>query len=258
MDSQEELAEEQKRLRPERRPEAGGEEVKAIWLVGQILSNDEVREVESTLQKSPRQFEAVCDQLMDAYRLQSSTEAFSLLYQLNRNRFTRIIQMLLRGKARMLEVEDVLSEVFLAIYLYPNRFRAEKQNAFRNWSYSIIRNKVFRMSRSLRRDFVSVEEYEEVLEDSTQIEPSEVMSGAEDHLEFVRDYLLMLACYRQLFDKVINERERRALWMVDIEGRDYRDASRELDVRLGNFKMILCRARRKIRDAFERMARTAA
>src|SRR5262245_22645567 len=241
MDSQDGLEEERAPMRPDRRPEAGGEETKAIWLVGQILSVDEVREVEATLQKNPRQFEAVCDQLMDAYRLQSSSEAFSLLYQLNRNRFARIIQMLLRGKARVLEVEDVLSEVFLAIYLYPNRFRAEKSNAFRNWSYSIIRNKVFRMSRSLRRDFVSVEEYEEVLEDATQAEPAVVMSDAEDRDEFVRDYLLMLVCYRQLFDKVINERERRALWMVDIEGRDYREASRELDVRLGNFKMILCR-----------------
>ena len=37
---------------------------------------------------------------------------------------------------------DVLQEAFLAIYRYPTRFRAEKPNAFRNWSYSISRNTV--------------------------------------------------------------------------------------------------------------------
>ncbi|MFO0980136.1 MAG: RNA polymerase sigma factor [Planctomycetota bacterium] len=232
--------------------------MRAIWLIGRIMSADEAREVEAALQRSPRQFEAVCDRLMEMYRLQGSREAFGLLYQLNRSRFMRIIQMLLRGKAKALEVEDVLSEVFLAIYLYPNKFRAEKANAFRNWSYSIIRNKVFRMSRACRRDFVSVEEYEEVLEDPAQVEPSQVIASDEDHGRFIRDYLLMLLCYGQLFDKVINERERRALWMVDIEGRDYKDASQTLAVRLGNFKMILCRARKKIRGAFEKMGRHGA
>ena len=114
------------------------------------------------------------------------------------------------------------------------------------------------MSRSSRRDFVSVEEFEEVLEDPSQVEPSAVVSGAEDQVRFLKDYLIMLLCYRQLYDRVINDRERKALWMVDVEGRNYADASRELNVRLGNFKMILCRARKKIRRAFEEMASRSA
>jgi RNA polymerase sigma factor (sigma-70 family) len=243
---------------PQRLPEtSAGKPIKAIWLVGQVLSADEVKELESSLQKEPRRFETVCDQLMEAYRIQGSGEAFGLLYQINRSRFARIIQLLLRGKAKALDADDVLSEVFLAIYLYPNRFRAEKQNAFRNWSYSIIRNKVFRMSRVCRRDNVSVEELEEVLEDETQHEPVDMLTHVEDRNEFMRDYLLMLIFYRQLYDRVINDRERRALWMVDVEGRTYADASVALDVRIGNFKMILCRARKKIRRAFEAMAPAA-
>jgi RNA polymerase sigma-70 factor, ECF subfamily len=242
---------------PERLPESPSAKPKAIWLVGRVLSADEVKEVESSLQKEPRRFETVCDQLMESYRIQGSSEAFGLLYQINRSRFTRIIQLLLRGKAKALDADDVLSEVFLAIYLYPNRFRAEKQNAFRNWSYSIIRNKVFRMSRACRRDNVSVEEFEEVLEDESQPEPVEMLTRTEDHREFVRDYVFMLMCYRQFYDRVINDRERRALWMVDVEGRSYTDASVALNVRIGNFKMILCRARKKIRRAFEAMAPAA-
>lgn len=238
-------------------PLDSGKPVKAIWLVGRLMSADELKEIEGQLQKNSRQFETVCDELMDSYRVQGSAESFSLLYQLNRNRFSRIIQLLLRGKAKCLDVDDVLSEVFLAIYLYPNKFRAEKQNAFRNWSYSIIRNKVFRMSRTCRRDFVSVEEFEEVLEDHNQREPLDMLTSVEDQRELARDYLLMLLCYKHFYTRVINDRERKALWMVDVDGRSYLDASRELNVRLGNFKMILCRARKKIRGAFEQMAAAA-
>jgi DNA-directed RNA polymerase specialized sigma24 family protein len=59
-------------------------------------------------------------------------------------------------------------------------------------------------------------------------------------------WMLFLANYLQAYEKRLNEREQRALTLVEVQGVRYREASAELGIKLENLKMVICRARKKI------------
>ena len=50
----------------------------------------------------------------------------------------------------------------------------------------------------------------------------------------------------------LSAKERRALTIVEVEERSYRDAAQELGIRLENVKMVIFRGRRKIFRGMER------
>ena len=51
---------------------------------------------------------------------------------------------------------------------------------------------------------------------------------------------------------MLSEREQRALHLVEVEERSYRQAALELTIKLENLKMVIFRARRKIHRAMRR------
>ena len=61
------------------------------------------------------------------------------------------------------------------------------------------------------------------------------------------------ADYLRFYETALKEREQRALTMVESEGRPYVIASRELGTSVDNFKMVICRARKKVRREFDRL-----
>ena len=191
--------------------------------------------------------------LMDAFRERGSVDAYSLLFELNVRPFSLIAARIMRMTGCRADPNDVLQEAFLAIYRYPTRFRAEKPNAFRNWSYSIIRNTVYRHLQQTTRDGIPAEMLADVLADEKAATPSQASEDREDDLRCRRVYALLLALYAHAYEHELKPRDRHALHLVEVEGMGYREATEVLGIRLENFKMVVCRARKKI---FQYIVRT--
>lgn len=184
--------------------------------------------------------------LMCRFRDHRDVDAFGLLYKLNVNAFARVAASVARLSRCRVDVHDVLQESFVAIYSYPSKFRAEKKSSFRNWSYSIIRNTVFRHAQKSVRDGTPVEALAEVLVDEQMATPANASIEAEADARCRRAYALLLGLYREIYDQELKPREQLALMLVEHDGVGYRDAAALMEVRLENFKMIVCRARKRL------------
>lgn len=184
--------------------------------------------------------------LMVCFRDHRDVDAFGLLYRLNVTAFARVASSIARMSRCRVDVHDVLQEAFVAIYSYPSKFRAEKRSSFRNWSYSIIRNTVFRHAQKSVRDGTPVEALAEVLADENTASPPAATIEAEADERCTRAYALLLGLYREIYDRELKPRERLALMLVEHDGVGYREAAALMEVRLENFKMIVCRARKRI------------
>lgn len=197
---------------------------------------------------------ALSTRLMAAFRAHRDLEAYSLLYELNHRDFLLLIAKRLRQAGCGIDPSEVLQDVFVAVFRYPNRFRDESDQSFRNWSFSILRNTVLRHMRRTGIRTVSAEPFEDSLRDESQGGPLGELVDAERREEAGFLWLLVLATYRRAFDERLNEREKRALRLVEIEGKRYREVADLLGVKVENLKMIICRARKKIYRRMEEIA----
>ncbi len=191
------------------------------------------------------EFQALNNALMDLYRERGSIPAYSLLFELNMRPFTMIATRILRLTNSRADLGDILQETFLAIYRYPSRFCPDKPNAFRNWSYSIIRNTVYRHLQLDAREAVPVDLVYDILPDDRAASPSAEYETAESDERCQRVYGLLLCLYAEIYAHDLKPRDRRALQLVEVEHMAYRDAADVLGCKLENFKMIVCRARKK-------------
>jgi RNA polymerase sigma factor (sigma-70 family) len=191
--------------------------------------------------------------LMDHYRVFSSVPAFTLLFELNTRPFSLIAARIMRMTSSRADLGDILQETFLAIYRYPSRFCPDQPNAFRNWSYSIIRNTVYRHLHADGREGIPVDLFADLLPDERARSPVTESEDAESDVTCQRVYLLLLALYVEIHDHHLKPRDRQALQLVEVQRLPYADAARLMGVRLENFKMIVCRARKKI---FQSLVRT--
>jgi RNA polymerase sigma factor (sigma-70 family) len=194
--------------------------------------------------------------LMDAFRELSSVEAYSLLFELNVRPFSMIAARIMRMTGSRADPNDILQEAFLAIYRYPSRFRAEKPNAFRNWSYSIIRNTVYRHLSHSVRDGIPADMLADVLEDENASTPAQASEDKESAARCRRVYGLLLSLYSYAYANELKDRDRLALELVEVQGMGYREATEVLGIRLENFKMVVCRARKKIFQSMVRVLGT--
>lgn len=184
--------------------------------------------------------------LMDNFRLYRNLEAYSLLYELNYREFMLVIQKRLRFMSGSIDANDVLQDVFVSIFRYPHKFRDEKEYSFRNWSYSIIRNTILKHLRTSNGPEISSDSFAETLEDEQHPGPLGTLVKEESIEECGYLWLLFLANYRRAFEERLNEREQKALTLVEVKGVRYREASEVLGIKLENLKMVICRARKKI------------
>jgi len=206
--------------------------------------------------REPCELQGLNNALMDCFRAQGSVEAYSLLFELNLRPFSLVAARIMRMTSCRADLNDILQESFLAIYRYPTRFRPDKPNAFRNWSYSIIRNTVYRhLSHSLR-DGIPAELLADVLEDTRTRSPARATEEAESGATCSRVYALLLLLYMHAYEHELKPRSRLALDLVEVQGMGYRDAAEVLGIKLENFKMVVCRARKKIVQSMVRVLGT--
>lgn len=192
--------------------------------------------------------------LMEAFRVQRGRGAFGLLYELNCEHVLLQVAARLRRFGSKADPNDVLQEVFFNIYRYPHRFNAERDDAFRVWSARIVHNTVLKHLRSNRRasrSEIAIDELGELPESGA----AGPLSGAierESRQECAQVYMTYLHLYLRFYG-MLSERERRALKLVEVDERSYRQAADELGIKLENLKMVIFRARRKIHRAMRRV-----
>jgi DNA-directed RNA polymerase specialized sigma24 family protein len=198
--------------------------------------------------------DALSTRLMETYRLHVSRAAFGLLYELNAEHlYLQVVGRLRRYQSKA-DPHDVLQEVFVNIYRYPHRFDCERPDAFRVWTATIVRNTVLKHLRSLSRSGQAEVAFEDLPEPAGPrlAEPLKGVIESESEVECGRVYLTYLFLYLRFYG-MLSEREQRAIRLVEVEGTSYRDAARELGIKLENLKMVIFRARRKIHRSMRRV-----
>jgi RNA polymerase sigma factor (sigma-70 family) len=194
-------------------------------------------------------FEKASSLLMDEFRKSANVDAYSALYDLNWRRFLGFIRKRLAGFRNRIGELDVLQEVFLLIYRYPTKFRNEHRNSFRNWSYSIILNSIRRKIGKAGMTTVDVQTIAETQTDCGTRTPLHRLIVSEDVERLKRLYSLALMLYMNAYRSRLNKMEKDALHLVEVLKVPYRDAADKLGIKYDNFKMMICRARRKIASA---------
>ncbi len=196
----------------------------------------------------------VSTRLMEVFRLHASRASFGLIYELNAAHLYQQVASRLRRYRCRADALDVLQEVFFNIYRYPHRFNSERDDAFRVWTATIVRNTVLKHLRSLSRSGQGEVAIEELAEPGSTL-ASEPLRGAiegESQLQCTRIYLNYLYLYLRFY-QMLSEREQRAIQLVEVSGLSYREAATELGIKLENLKMVIFRARRKIHRSMRRV-----
>jgi len=186
--------------------------------------------------------------LMALFRDERSEAAFCALYELGRAPL--FAWMLSLGPARLaaLDIEALLQDTFVNIYRYAGSFRDEHPRSFRVWSRTIAGN-VLRRAGAKRR-MVALDAAPDGWSEPADPRsgPSEDASSSEERRTLLRAWMIVLAQYQAAYAE-LGERDRRALHLIEVEERSYGEACVLMGVGLSNMKMILFRARRRIRDA---------
>ncbi|MBK7643196.1 MAG: RNA polymerase sigma factor [Planctomycetes bacterium] len=226
--------------------------------LGTELSANDLARMLAVLADGARTPESVRDalstRLMEAFRLGAGRGAFGLLYELNSDHLLVQVASRLRRYTSKADPRDVLQEVFFNIYRYPHRFNAERDDAFRVWSAMIVRNTVLKHLRSQGhggRSEIAIED----LSGEPEVAATSPLHSAverESRQECERVYLTYLHLYLRFYS-MLSERERKALQLVEVEERSYREAAEELGIKLENLKMVIFRARRKIHRSMRRV-----
>jgi len=226
--------------------------------LGKEVGAAAAHEVRALLEDPAREADVKRDQvstrLMEIFRLHQSKTAFTCLYELNAAHLYQQVSSRLRRYRCRADALDVLQEVFFNVYRYPHRFNAERDDAFRVWTATIVRNTVLKHMRSLSRSGRGEVALDELSEprDVTAAEPIRGAIETESHQECTRVYLNYLYLYLRFF-KMLSEREQQAIHMVEVDGLSYREAADGLGIKLENLKMVIFRARRKIHRSMRRV-----
>lgn len=181
-------------------------------------------------------------QLMARFRDRAEPRVFDALYRVAAPAF------LAWARARGVhEPEELLQDTFVNIYRYAKSFRDEAAMSFRNWSHGIAINLLRRAAlRKARKPTLQLEE--QVFEPcDPKRGPDEQLVSEQEAEELRAAWLIVLALYREAAAG-LGERDRAALDAVEVRGLSYAQAAAELGVGLSNLKMILFRARVRIRD----------
>jgi RNA polymerase sigma factor (sigma-70 family) len=198
--------------------------------------------------------DALSTKIMEFFRLHQSRVCFGLLYELNGPHLVQQVAARLRRYQSRADARDVLQEVFFNVHRYPHRFNAEREDAFRVWSATIVRNTVLKHLRSQNRggrSEVPIDDLPEPTENGVKCP----LAGAVDREtteECNRVYVTYLHLYLRFYSE-LSDREQRAIHLVEVDNCSYRDAAADLGIKLENLKMVIFRARRKIHRSMRRV-----
>lgn len=189
---------------------------------------------------------------MVRFRERRGPEEFRALYEGTRQGLLAWIsgQVRLRGLAE--DPADLLQDTFVNIYRYPAGFRDERASSFRVWSRRIATN-VCRRAAARSSSFRGLPVAPEIQQDppDPRSGPGEDASSAEETASLARAWMLLLSFYAAAV-RTLQPREQAALELVELEDRTYAEAAKLLKVGRSNMKMIVFRARKRMRAEIAR------
>lgn len=186
-------------------------------------------------------------QLMLAFQESGTSDDFEALYEHARGPLLIWIASLSAGRRSSADPAELMQDTFVNIYRYAKSFRDHGPRSFRVWSRTIAGNLVRRSRFDTRRSFQAMPEGMQEPTDRSAGPDSQLLE-AEDQRILHCAWALLLTRYAAAYER-LTDRDRQALTLIEVDGLSYQAACRRLGVGLSNLKMVLFRARRKIRSA---------
>ena len=190
----------------------------------------------------------VATSLMEAYRRTGDGGVFDCLVRWAMPHLTARVRCRLRGLGPLCEPQEVLQDVLVNIYRYPDRFLASRAGAFAAWSTTIVDNAIRRRLRRTRRALDVTLQAPEVLCERADLSVLEPDLAAADHeacAATVAAFTLVLQAYLRAY-ATLSSRERFVLDQVELAGVRYAEVARRMAVRADTVKMIVFRARKRV------------
>ena len=199
---------------------------------------------------------------MTVFQESRTAESFEALYRATAPGLLQWIESLFAQGRHVGDPMDAVQDTFVNVYRYAGSFRPSAAGGFRAWVRTIASNALRRARRRPRALGVLFSELEEtVLPDPLDLAagPSATAQSKEAIVDLRKAYGLMLLQYAQAFE-TLKARDQEALTMVEVEGLNYAQVGARLGVGSSNTKMIVFRARQRLRAriaAFSQAAATA-
>lgn len=204
----------------------------------------------ATSTDSPRVRET---ELMCCFQARRSSAAFEDLYRASAPALLAWIEQSPLVRQAALDAREALQDTFVNIYRYAGSFRPDAPGGFRAWARTIAANAIRRARRRPLTAGLSFSDAPAALDAPAdrRWSPAERAEDAEDTAGLREAYALLLLHYAAAYDG-LKERDRVALHMVEVEGIGYGELGRRLGVGRSNTKMIVFRARARLRQALGR------
>ncbi len=187
--------------------------------------------------------------LMALFRDEREEPVFAALYEFAEADLAAWIELLLSGAGRAraaLDPAELLQDTLVNVYRYADGFRDEHARSFRVWTHTIATN-LLRRSCTRRERGACQALPEGALEPrDPHGTPSEELVQREDRRSVLAAWMIVLVHYAEAYEQ-LSARDRTALDLIEVQGLSYAKACGRLSVGLSNMKMILFRARRRIR-----------
>ena len=187
--------------------------------------------------------------LMVAFQEDRTTPSFEALYRATAPGLLRWIEGLYAQGRHVGDPLDGVQDTFVNVYRYAGSFRRDAKGGFRAWVRTIASNSLRRSRRRPRTLGVLFSE----LDPSSQPDPVDGARGpervaeeSETTIDLRKAYGLLLLQYAAAYEE-LKERDRLALHMVEVEGLSYAEVGERLGVGRSNTKMIVFRARQRLR-----------
>lgn len=184
-------------------------------------------------------------ELMTRFRDSGDANAFDALYRHSRARVFAWLRWVLREQHVRLDPVELLQDTFVNVYRYASSFRSEHATSFRSWVRTIAANVVRRARATNAQRAQSDVDARWAEPVDWHAGPQRRVSEGEESVHLHTAWLLFLEHYARAFAH-LSPRDRRALELVELEGRSYAETSEILRVGPSNMKMIMLRARRRL------------
>lgn len=187
--------------------------------------------------------------LMALFRDEREEAAFAALYEFAQRDLAGWIEVLLSGSGRargLLDPAELVQDTLVNVYRYADGFRDEHPRSFRVWTHTIATNLLRRSCT--RRERGAWQALPEGVGEPRDPHgsPTEELERGEDRRSVLGAWMIVLVHYAQAYEE-LSPRDREALDLIEVQELSYAEACARLRVGLSNMKMILFRARRRIR-----------
>lgn len=189
--------------------------------------------------------DAAARALLERFRADDDTEAFTLLFELTHEKLAQIAARITRRLSPQIDPEELAASFMTRLFTdLRERSRAPVRH-FLGLAHSAMRNEVLDHLRRNKRTQVFVRRYQDVL--PPPVDPSHEAQSAEEHelLEGYGQQLVDLtdACFHDL-----EQRDKRVLVAREVLGLSYDRVATLLDLNANQVGMVIRRARQHLAD----------